>query len=364
MPIAPTREQLEAWHFAVDSPQRIKKIVGSAGVGKSFLIDRIAQRLPNCKVMAPTGKAVQNLREKGIRDVCTIHSGLKKCELVEVRDALGKVHRVPRWKPKTDREVPWDTLIFDEGSQISRQLLADILAYDRDVILVGDNGQLEPVGDPDFDALADPDITLTQPHRFSGEIAHFAHHIREGNPARDWLRRDHCTGDAVRFVEMDALDDLLANEPHPDQLICAFNRSRVLANEFFRQSYGYPSDAPVVGDRIMCLQNDANRGLYNGMQGVIAGICGDELVFQNDELMVPVRFLPAQFNNPDRPQFARSRKAALPFDYSYAITAHKAQGSEWDRVLVLEQVCAGWSHTRWSYTAATRAKKQLIWVPA
>ena len=50
-----------------------------------------------------------------------------------------------------------------------------------------------------------------------------------------------------------------------------------------------------------------------------------------------------------------------PFDYAYCITAHKSQGDEFDSVLVLEQQCKNWSHKRWAYTAASRAKNKLIW---
>ena len=50
-----------------------------------------------------------------------------------------------------------------------------------------------------------------------------------------------------------------------------------------------------------------------------------------------------------------------PFDYAYAITAHKAQGDEFDNVIVFEEKCNQWDHKRWTYTAASRAKENLIW---
>jgi ATP-dependent exoDNAse (exonuclease V) alpha subunit len=51
-----------------------------------------------------------------------------------------------------------------------------------------------------------------------------------------------------------------------------------------------------------------------------------------------------------------------PFDFSYAITCHRAQGGEWDKVTVVEQRCGKWEHTRWAYAAASRAKSELVWV--
>jgi ATP-dependent exoDNAse (exonuclease V) alpha subunit len=50
-----------------------------------------------------------------------------------------------------------------------------------------------------------------------------------------------------------------------------------------------------------------------------------------------------------------------PFDYAYCITAHKSQGDEFEKTLVLEQKCRNWEHKRWAYTAASRSKVKLIW---
>ena len=52
----------------------------------------------------------------------------------------------------------------------------------------------------------------------------------------------------------------------------------------------------------------------------------------------------------------------LPFDWCYGITCHKAQGDEWDNIIVFEQVCERWDHVRWTYTAASRGKRGVIWV--
>jgi ATP-dependent exoDNAse (exonuclease V) alpha subunit len=54
------------------------------------------------------------------------------------------------------------------------------------------------------------------------------------------------------------------------------------------------------------------------------------------------------------------QKVAL-MDYGYCLTAHKAQGSEWEEVLVLEEIARGWDACRWRYTTTTRAKERLTY---
>ena len=51
-----------------------------------------------------------------------------------------------------------------------------------------------------------------------------------------------------------------------------------------------------------------------------------------------------------------------PFEYAYAITCHKSQGSEYNKVLVLEENWPGQEHKRWLYTAVTRAADKLVLV--
>jgi hypothetical protein len=104
------------------------------------------------------------------------------------------------------------------------------------------------------------------------------------------------------------------------------------------------------------------------MQGVVAKIHDhneDSLTidFASDGVLYPHIEI-------SRHQFGKERllplpelKGLTPFDYAYAITCHKAQGSEWDSVLVYEPPPGKyWSHERWTYTAASRPRKVLAWV--
>ena len=118
----------------------------------------------------------------------------------------------------------------------------------------------------------------------------------------------------------------------------------------------------------MCLKNNKNLGLFNGMQGVVLDLYMDDhgrplMDFEfDDQQYHGIWFDTKQFGKekPDANIFA-GKVYANPFDYAYCITAHKAQGDEFEKVMVIEQKCDKWDHRRWSYTAASRAKELLIW---
>jgi tRNA1(Val) A37 N6-methylase TrmN6 len=67
-------------------------------------------------------------------------------------------------------------------------------------------------------------------------------------------------------------------------------------------------------------------------------------------------FFEAKENFKTFPKFCRPQI----YDYAYAITCHKSQGSEYNKVLVFEEYLKGGDHARWLYTAATRAKEKLV----
>ena len=98
------------------------------------------------------------------------------------------------------------------------------------------------------------------------------------------------------------------------------------------------------------------------MQATVDSVSGKKIKFKNDrgkkyELIIDTK----QFGNPQLLDDAHSNNEVGYFDYGYAITCHKAQGDEWEKVLVLEEKCDLWEHKRWTYTAASRSKESLIW---
>ncbi len=353
-------EQQEAVEQLLSFPNTIQTLGGYAGTGKSTVVKQLKQQLPNFAVCAFTGKAAHVLRRKGVA-AKTIHSLIYTPKDEEYRDAKGKLRTriVFRIKPQCLLEA--DGIIVDESSMVGQAIYDDLASFGVPLIFIGDHGQLEPVKDHSFNLMESPDITLETVHRNAGEIAHFADFIRKGNTPANWRRHKNYTGTKVHFLKLQEAVEYKEQIIAYHAIICAFNDTRITINRQVREDQGYPADRPVVGDRVMCLQNDHDAGVFNGQQGVVDGIFGDEMVFTSDDEPYRVRFNPDQFNQPKKFE-DRDKHGRLPFDYAYAITCHKAQGDEFNNVLVLEQKCRLWDHKRWAYTAASRARQQLSWV--
>jgi exodeoxyribonuclease-5 len=316
----------------------------------------LRNHLHNFVVCAFTGKAANVLRRKGV-PASTIHSLIYRAEEATWVDEKGRRQTGTAFRLKPPKDVPGEGFLVDEASMVGRRIYDDLCSLGRPVIFVGDHGQLGPVADADFGVMTRPDVILQTVHRNAGEIAWFADFVRQGNTPSDWQRHRLCTGRAVRIHKFEELGKALDRDP--DQIICAYNETRVMLNESYREFRGYPADRPVAGDSVICLQNDYRLGLFNGMQGKIVTVVADEMVFRADGTDYRLRFIPEAFHSLRKLDYQRER---LPFDYAYVVTCHKAQGDEWDDVLVLEQRCSRWDHARWAYTAASRARRRLWWV--
>jgi exodeoxyribonuclease-5 len=324
---------------------------GYAGTGKTRVVSYLRQRLPKFAVCAFTGKAANVLRKKGVHDASTIHSLIyipvpqeKGQVLFELRD-----------------DIDAHGFIVDEASMVNVELYEDMKSFGRPIIFVGDHGQLEPVGN-NPKLMKDPDHRLEKVHRNAGEIAHFAEWIRLGKNVEEFEAENK----VMLFKAYDK-KDLFASQKimcGVQQIICAYNKTRVDLNSKVRKFYGFTKKVEV-GERVMCLKNNKKLGLFNGMQGEVISVRkGNSFDIVTDTgKFEKVPFHPDVFGMEKWDQ-SMDLEGTNPFDYGYAATCHKAQGDEWDEVMVIEQLCPHWDHVRWAYTAASRAKEQLLWVAA
>ena len=325
---------------------------GPAGSGKTTVISHLIKVLPDWKVVAFTGKAASVLRKKHV-PATTIHSLL----YVVKKNADGTIAKDRHGNPIFILApfLDCDGIIVDEASMVSKDLYEDLKSFGMPLIFVGDHYQLEPIGS-DVNIMQSPDFILKQIHRNAGEIANFCNWIRQGYSPAAFAR--YIREGKVIFLNKFQSE---AYYTQADQIICAFNKTRVEVNAKVRAALGLLPYVPVVGDRVMCLKNNNKIGLFNGMQGVIKYLYkNNRMIFQSEDIAFDVVYDKHQFGR-ESYEIEGGRTAPDPFDWCHAITTHKAQGSEWDTVLVKEQKSNNWDHRRWAYTAASRAQNLLLW---
>lgn len=344
-----TQEQKEAiQHIQKNIKNKDYQTLGGyAGTGKSTCLSVLAEKYPTFKTCAFTGKAAHVLRKKGISDANTIHSTIYTCK----EDEDGDIH----FQLKRSYERDFDGLFVDEASMISKDLFDDIMSFNVPVVFFGDHGQLEPIKS-DFNLMQKPQITLEKIHRNANTIAQFANYLRLGGEAKNFNKFD----DTVKFVSKKTVS--IKDLSKADQVICAFNKTRCSINNKVRECLGH-KNIIEKNEKIICLKNNRMFGIFNGMQGNVTNVKNKKITFvdyDNNKFILDV-FM-NQFGMEKLHESAQQDKDRGYFDYSYAITCHKAQGDEWDDIIVIEERCDLWDHKRWAYTAASRAKKSILWV--
>jgi exodeoxyribonuclease-5 len=334
---------------------------GYAGTGKTTIIAQLAARVSNAAIIAPTGRAASVLRRKGI-PASTIHSliyrPIAECEGQCLKAEIECHCKIIGWR--RNEMLPHELIVCDEASMVQRDVYMDLVSYEVPAIFVGDHGQLPPVrkhGEDLFNLMTNPHYKLERIHRNAGEIARFAEHLRDGKPAFRFQPRDDSVRIADKEVPLERLPVMAA-----DRIICATNKTRVGINTYYRKRAG--RNALVEpGETVICLKNDHDRGLYNGTLAKVLSVGRDSIDLDSEEGAVSgVPFERSQFGRVQAPEM-RFGDHALPFDYGYASTCHKAQGGEWPYVLVVEEYLGDrpWEHRRWAYTAASRARRTLVW---
>lgn len=360
-------------------------IAGYAGTGKSTLVKFIVAALdiPEEYVcyIAYTGKAAKVLREKGCPNAMTAHRLLYQSFPRADGTFYHKVKRPLDW--------PYKLIIVDEISMLPKEIWDLLLSHKIHVICLGDPFQLPPIGE-DNQVLYNPHIFLDEIMRQAqeSEIIRLTMDIRNGKSLIPFK------GNEVQVI--DQKDIIGGMYGWADQIIVAKNATRRNINSQMRHMlFDVDDDIPVEGDKIICLRNDwetvteAGDVLVNGTIGTINNIrynryhpylkpmmTADFVSDDYTELDVRISPLDVSFRDLNidykllttgeptvtEKNFRRFPKQFKPltFDYGYCITCHKAQGSEYDKVLVLEEFLKGNDHDRWLYTAATRAKEKLV----
>jgi len=288
------------------------------------------------------------------------------------------------------RDLEHDLLVVDEASMVGEDVHRDLLAFGVPILAVGDHGQLPPIGRT-FNLMATPDLCLTEIHRQAAgsPIVRLSAAVRSGQDPMA-ASSGHESGAGLRRFVLHGRDDTTAllagllRNPRAaldTAVLCYTNRTRVWFNDLVRRIFGLDGEVLATGDVVVCLRNTYFEGhlLANGSRGVVEEVLARtphhvraRLTHPDEGYEVEADLLGAQFRKEEKVEAydglgfpARSwDDVGLLYDHGYAFTVHKAQGSQFHRVvLVLER--AGMDDDtwrRWLYTGITRAVEELVLV--
>ncbi len=384
--------------------EQVFHLFGFAGSGKTTLAKYFAEGISGEVIFAAfTGKAAHVLRTKGCSNAMTIHSLIyhsrdkgkaRLRELEEQKELLIKelikefsmsmqealTHKNVRSltteiKKETDStEQPFFTLnhesiireadlvIIDECSMVDNKMGSDLLSFGVKVLVLGDPAQLPPImGAGFFTENVNPNIMLSDIHRQAAEspIIRMATQVRNQTPLSLGDYGNNCRYIDSRMDPEEALQF--------DQILVGRNKTRFSTNRRIRGLKGIEDVYPIIGDRLVCLRNNSDLGLLNGAIFNVSGIEGvlDNKVFmsvqQEDEMeSIDVSAHEHYFLGKSDELKWFEKKEAQEFDFGYALTVHKSQGSQWDKVCLFDESwCFRKDKWRWLYTGITRAAEEL-----
>jgi exodeoxyribonuclease V len=333
--------------FMADPHRQIFLVHGLAGTGKTTLLAHTALQYDHATLCTLTGKAASILRRKTGLPAQTIHSFFYN--LIEVsKDKVGR--QVLKFEPAHSRgQLARKLVLVDEVSMLNEELARDLLRTDAKIIATGDPGQLPPVkGQPFFN---NPDFVLTEIHRqaLNSPIIRQAHRVRSEQPYQS---------DGPEFrVDSDGTDDDLLNA---EVVLCWTNRTRHALNDKCRRLRGYWQSHPQVGEPLMCLKNVKSQGVFNGAVYRLLEAFG----FGDRDILIDVDGVPVLVRNVTfegvKSSLPNDVEAITSFGFGYAMTVHKAQGSEWDSVILVDEYRRSEERAKWLYTAITRAAQKIL----
>jgi exodeoxyribonuclease-5 len=358
--------------------QRFITLGGYAGTGKTTLISVFRAKLhgkhKKLKVAfcSYTGKAARVLNGK-LKELGAVYKG----------DSVSTIHSLI-YSPLTDKneeiigwerkkELAADLIVIDEASMVNQAIWQDLLTYKKPIIAVGDHGQLPPISG-NFSLMNEPVLRLEKIHRQVEDnpiikvsiLARETGNIPVGtynNYVRKLEKGDSDTNEFISEQLMGNLSDTL--------ILCGYNHTRVKLNEYIRHSKEILDPNPIAGDRVICLRNNHKKKIFNGMLGEIKSITQDDddwyyaEIDMDDESLFKGLISTKQFGKTETLSYTQNRKDMMKgdlFDFGYAITVHKSQGSQARKVILFEERFSKMDDEmwrRWLYTAVTRAEQEL-----
>ena len=352
---------------------------GGPGTGKTtvfkYFLESIGLTNEEIIACAYSGKAVDTMCNRGLT-AQTIHSSFYTPSLYRVKDEYGDyVIENGQYKYKLDfvlkESLPENIklIVIDELSMVPDTIMEDILSFGLPVIGMGDIDQLPPIfGSCSY--MMRPDFFLTEIMR------------QDKDSPIVWLCRQVNAGERLRcgtygncrILDSIPMDQNLINDY--DIIISCRNKTRDAFNDTIRQDILGRSIYPVIGDKIICRQNvksfsGSGRFLTNGTIGWIDEIIpgtktskkmeidfapdyNESAIFPNLEMDTKYIQMPYE----ERNEVGLTKY--IKFEYGYTITAHLSQGSEYPRVLYIDEPFGSNElKKKLRYTAISRASKSI-----
>jgi exodeoxyribonuclease-5 len=416
-------DDLKNWFRNRTGEQQVFSVLGYAGAGKSTMVKYALAELGVDPHQAAgssgflaatfTGKAALVMSRKGT-PAQTIHSLIYrvsdaspqeieriKTEIAEIKTRIAKLGLAERLfveaqlrslelrlkdahKPQfvlNTESVLRDArlLVLDEVSMVGRELAKDLLAFGKPILVLGDPGQLPPIkGEGAFNTDT-PDVLLTEVHRQAAESAI----IRLATAAREGTSIAY--GEHDKFVwKMRRNEVGVGGLLNADQVLCGKNATRIWLNNAMKHRRGFANAYPTgEGEKIICLKNRNDLGVVNGMFLELTDIDNEDrdplsfsaYIATEDGVKVGgdansnrLRIYKGHFDDhierdPERlERDHHHRRNLIEATWGWAITTHRAQGSQYQNVIVVDD---GWGandtdRRRWLYTAITRAERGLV----
>lgn len=354
---------------------------GSAGTGKTSVARAILECFPDSSIgcCALAAKAAQRIKEATGFKAMTIHRLLKYNGM---KFAYNSIDR-----------MDYDVVFLDEASMLNCDLLYDLVSAVKEgakVVICGDALQLPPIGAGNVfsDLLNMKEMfnisVLTKVHRqaeMSGILSD-ANKIRKGIIPMDTFPPSIVSGELkdmlymfresqvaihnaavdtfCKIVNLYGIDGAVLAVPRKSNVI----NSASALNSSIQQRIIDVKNTPYieygdvryyVGDRVLQIENDGQRDVYNGEVGYVEKVIHDKDKFGH---CLEVRF---EFANGEKKIIEYTMDNLKTLTLGYAMTVHKLQGSEYPWVVfVLDDTHFMLADTCLLYTAITRAKKKCI----